>query len=931
MADTVKKLIEVALPLPEINDASAYDKMPGIGPHPKGIHHWWARLPLPTARAVLFASVVTDPSDDPAWKDKDEQEQDAERERLFGIIRRMMGKKLHEHPEVYAEAQAEMLKHCAGKLPPVLDPFSGGGSIPLEAARLGFEAHAADLNPVAVMLNKCNLELAPRWANRPPVNPEDRAKIGGGHAWTGTHSMAADVRYYGRLIRRRAQEKIGYLYPKVRLPKEHGGGETNVIAWLWARTVVCPNPGCGAQMPMVRSFWLAKKKPAFIYAKPVIDPQKRAVRFDPSTTGEPEKETTSGKGARCLFCGTFVGKPELRKVASEHGVGSVPFCVVADGPRGRLYLAATADTIPKIERPDVPEVDQPMTNDRRWFSPPLYGLPNFADIFTTRQLTALTFLSDAVRAIRAEVAADAAKAGLAKDEAAEYGKSVCTFLALAVDRTADFNNSLCTWNSSNQKVMHLFGRQAIPMVWDFAEANTLGDSVGAWSTCAEYVADCVEVLGASGGARGHVNQHDAAQTAGATPLMVSTDPPYYDNIGYAALSDFFYVWLRRTIGDLYRPLCDTVLVPKMPELTASPERFEGDKEKAKEHFESGFRRTFTHLRERLDPRFPLTVYYAFKQDDEESGSDGAETANGSVDLTTGWETLLDALISSGFTITATCPVRASQAWRMVSMGTNALASYIVLACRPRTEAKRVGRAAFIAELKRELPAALRHLQQGNVAPVDFAQAAIGPGMAVFSRYSAVLESDGKPMSVRTALALINGIKDELLGEAVEELDKDTRWAATWFAETGFDWGEAGKANLLATARGTAMNSLIACGIVATQGNQVRLYRPEELPADWNPETDKRLTVWEMTHHLIRVYVHEKKGDPATADLLRRLGSKADVARDLAYKLFTVCESRKWSKEALAYNALVMGWPELARLAREAAAAQPAQPVQEVFL
>ena len=574
-------------------------------------------------------------------------------------------------------------------------------------------------------------------------------------------------------------------------------------------------------------------------------------------------------------------------------------------------------------------------------------------MFTPRQLTALTFLSDAVQEIRAEIVKDFQALETAvpktsnawKNDAEAYATAVCTFLALAVDRTADFNNSLCRWSSSNQKVMNLFGRQAIPMVWDFAEANTLGDSVGAWRTCADYVADCVETLGAPASRRhsSEVGQRDAgdpmaADTAAVSGLMVSTDPPYYDNIGYAALSDFFYVWLRRTVGHLYPDLFSTVLVPKMPELTASPERFDGDREKAKEHFESGFRRTFTHLRERLDPRFPLTVYYAFKQDDE-PGSAGVSPAEEDadkmsavpgVDLTTGWETLLDALISSGFTITATCPVRASQAWRMVSMGTNALASYIVLACRPRTEAKRIGRAAFIAELKRELPAALRHLQQGNVAPVDFAQAAIGPGMAVFSRYGAVLESDGKPMSVRTALALINGIKDELLGEAVEELDKDTRWAATWFAETGFDWGEAGKANLLATARGTAMNSLIACGIVATQGNQVRLYRPEELPADWNPETDKRLTVWEMTHHLIRIYFHEKKGDAATAELLRKLGEKAEVARDLAYKLFTICESKKRSQEAQAYNALAMGWPELARLARESAS-RPKAPAQGELL
>jgi putative DNA methylase len=555
----------------------------------------------------------------------------------------------------------------------------------------------------------------------------------------------------------------------------------------------------------------------------------------------------------------------------------------------------------------------------------MYGMTTWGDAFTPRQLTALTFLSDAVRAIRAEIVADfqaleTAVAKTSKDwktQAEDYATAVCTFLALAVDRLADFNCSLSSWKPSGQQQMHLFTRQAIPMVWDYAEANVLGEKAICWHTAVHLCADAIEAIPAGALSGGNASQLDAPTAAnGSSGFLVSTDPPYYDNIGYAALSDFFYVWLRRTIGDLYRPLCDTVLVPKMPELTASPERFDGDKEKAKEHFESGFRKTFTHLRERLDPRFPLTVYYAFKQDDEESVADAGENGNGSVDLTTGWETLLEALISSGFTITATCPLRASQAWRMRAMGSNALASYIVLACRLRTEDKRTGRAAFIAELKRELPSALHHLQQGNVAPVDFAQAAIGPGMAVFSKYSAVLESNGKPMSVRTALALINGIKDELLGEAVEELDKDTRWATTWFAETGFDWGEAGKANLLANAQATAVNALVAAGIVEVKGNQVRLYRPDELPADWDPTTDKRLTVWEMTHHLIRVYVHEKRGDAATAELLRKLGSKAEVARDLAYKLFTVCESKKRSQEAQAYNELVMGWPELARLSRE---------------
>ncbi len=910
-----KKLIEVALPLPEINDASSYDKMPGIGPHPKGIHHWWARLPLPSARAVLFASVVTDPLDDPAWAGKSEAEQDAERERLFDIIRRLMGKKLHEQAGVYAEAHAEMLKHCGGKLPPVLDPFAGGGSIPLEAARLGCEAHAADLNPVAVILNKCNLEIAPRWANCPPVNAEDRRRIGGAQSWTGTHGLAADVRYYSKLILQRALDKWGHLYPQVRLPKEHGGVEANVIAWLWARTVKCPNPACGAQMPMVRSFWLARKKPSFIYAHPVLDQAAKTVRFEIKDSGEPEKETTSGKGARCLFCGNFVGKPELRRMAMENGVSSTPLAVVAEGSRGRIYLPSDAAVIPHIERPDVSAIDQPMTNDRRWFSPPLYGLPNFSDLFTDRQLTVLVSISDTIRAIRAEVTEDAKKAGLNKSDAQEYGKAVTTFLGLALDRTTDFSNALARWSPTNQKVMNLFGRQAIPMVWDYAETNTLADCVGAWKTCSEYVADCLEVLGAGNATIGYAVQSDAAAEENiGKKLLVSTDPPYYDNIGYAALSDFFYVWLRRTIGDLYKPLCDTVLVPKMPELTASPERFDGDRQKAKEHFESGFRRAFAGLLQRLDPRFPLTVYYAFKQEDEEETTGDDVEAVGALNLTTGWETLLEALISSGFTITATWPVRASQTWRMVSMGTNALASYIVLACRPRpADAARVGRNTLVAELKRELPPALRHLQQGNVAPVDFAQAAIGPGMAVFSRYAAVLESSGQPMSVRTVLALINGMKDELLGESVEELDKDTRWAVLWFEEQGFEWGEAGKANLLANAQATAVNGLVSAGILEVRGNQVRLLRPEQLPADWDPLQDDRPTVWEMTHHLLRVYYYEKKGDEATAVLMRKLGAKADVARDLAYKLFTVCEKQKRSIEAQSYNALVLGWPDLVRL------------------
>jgi len=926
-ASQPRKLIEVALPLPEINDASSYDKMPGIGPHPKGIHHWWARLPLPCARAVLFASVVTDPADDPVWRDKSEAQQDAERERLFGIVRKLMGKRLHERPAVYEEARKEMLRHCDGKLPPVLDPFSGGGSIPLEAARLGLPAHAADLNPVAVLLNKCNLELAPRWAGCPPVNPDDRRRIGGAQAWKGTHWLAADVRYYGRLVHTRALAKIGHLYPKVRLPTEQGGDEANVIAWLWARTVASQDPAArGAHVPLITSYWLANNGEKSSWLEPVVNRAAGTYRFEVKT-GTPTDKAAVRAGTkmgrrtfRCLLSGEPLEYNYTRAQAKDQKLGCVLLGIVAEAKRGRVYLPADSEheRLGRINAAEwKPEefVTTPCHDVDRL---PMYGMPMWGDAFTPRQLTALTTIADLTKAVREDIAADAKRAGMNEEDAQAYVKTVCTFLSLAADRTADFNNAVNRWNSGNQKVMNLFARQAIPMNWDFAEANTLGNSVGAWSTCCDYVADCVEVLTVTGNERVEAAQVDAANGArGVDALLVSTDPPYYDNIGYAALSDFFYVWLRRSLGDLYPDLFSTMLVPKTRELTASPERFDGNKEKAKEHFESGFRHAFSKLRTRLDGRFPLTVYYAFKQnDDEESDGDDNGEESGGVDLTTGWETLLEALISSGFTITSTWPVRASQKWRMVAMGTSSLASYIVLACRPRpADAPRVGRNAFVAELKRELPPALRLLQQGNVAPVDFAQAAIGPGMAVFSRYAAVLESNGKAMSVRTALGLINGLKDELLGESVEELDRDTRWAVLWMDEMGFAWGEAGQANLLANAQATAVNGLVAAGIVEVKGNQVRLLRPEELPADWNPQEDTRLTVWEMTHHLLRVYYHEKKGDEATAALLRKLGAKADVARDLAYKLFSLSEKRKRSTEAQAYNALVLGWPELAKLAQ----------------
>jgi len=939
-----KKLIEVALPLPEINDASAYDKMPGIGPHPKGIHQWWARLPLPTARAVLFASVVTDPSDDPVWATKSVDEQNAERERLFTLIRKLMGKKLHERPAVYAEARTEMRKHIGDKLPAVLDPFAGGGSIPLEALRLGFAVYAGDLNPVAVLLNKCNLELAPTWADHPPVNPSSRAKIGGADGWRGTLGLACDVRYYGARIRELAIEKIGHLYPHVRLVQKNNGSyrhatsdeisgrsakveNLNVIAWIWARTVASPNPAArGAHVPLLSTYWLSTKAGQLAWLEPVVNTSVNTYSFSVHT-GIPKDKTAIrsgtklGRGAnfRCLLTGQPISDDYVKIEGQAGRMGRQMVAIVADVGRGRIYLPPKNDhAIEPLDptwKPDG-EVPQRLTGGTCYG----YGLTAWSDLFTSRQLTTMVTLSDCIRAMRTEIEADACQIGATA--AATYARTVATFLALALDRCADFNNSLCRWSSSNQKVMNLFGRQAIPMVWDFAEANLLGESVGSWTTCSEYVADCVEVIGSVCGKDGQGLQIDAASSwDGICNLLISTDPPYYNNIGYATLSDFFYVWLRRTIGDLYPELFGTMLVPKMQELTASPERFEGNRHQARDHFESGFKKAFATLREKMDPRFPLTVYYAFKQSDEDSEEDGGElNAEGApaIDLTTGWETLLEALISTGFQITSTWPVRASQKWRMVAMGTNAMASYIVLACRPRPEsASQTDRRSFVAQLKRELPAALRHLQQGNIAPVDFAQASIGPGMAVYSKYTRILESNGTPMTVRAALSLINQTLTEVLTEREEVFDNDTRWALAWFEQHAFRESDFGDAEVLSKAKVTSVEGLREAGVLASKGGKVRLLRRDELPATWDPASEKRLNVWGTCAHLIRVL--QTGGETGAATLMSRIPPSTTAAtRDLAYRLFNICERKGWAQEALAYNSLVIAWPEVARLAQSGA-------------
>jgi putative DNA methylase len=915
-----KKLIEVALPLEAINKEAAREKSIRHG-HPSTLHLWWARRPLAACRAVLFASLVDDPSSHPEKFPTDEA-QETERQRLFRIIEELVKWENSNNEVVLKAARAEILKSTNGTPPPVLDPFCGGGSIPLEARRLGLEAHASDLNPVAVLITKALIEIPPKFAGKPPVNPDSRKKLDHSKTWRGARGLAEDVRYYGEWMRGEAEKRIGHLYPKVKLPKEQGGGEATVIAWLWARTVKCPNPACGAQMPLVRSFWLSTKAGKKAWVEPQVDNKNKTVQFDAKTgNGAPPEGTVNRRGAKCIVCGTPVPLDHVRAEGKAGRMSASLMVVVAEAKGGRAYLPPIEDqvTIARSAKPAwQPQADLP--HNPRDFKTPNYGMLTFADLFTPRQLVALTTFSDLVSEARERVIADSRKAGLPDDGkgindggagATAYADAVATYLGFVLDRMAMSGNSIVRWNPVGEKAQHAFGRQALPMVWDFAEPNFLASATGSATAAISLAAGPLAFLGDG---QGSTKQLDATSAVNGAPHpLICTDPPYYDNVGYADLSDFFYVWLRRSLGKIYPDLFSTLLTPKSEELVATPYRFGGDREKANHFFEEGLGKAFESAREAHDPQYPFTVYYAFKQveSDENGHEDSSEFA---VPVSTGWETMLEGLLKARFAITGTWPMRTEMKTRQVAMGTNALASSVVLVCRPRpADARLATRREFINALKVELPAAFKNLQRGNIAPVDLAQAAIGPGMAVFSRYLKVIEADGSPMRVRTALALINQTLDEVLAEQEGEFDPDTRWAVAWFDQYGMNEGPFGVAETLSKAKNTAVNGLEEAGILIARAGKVRLLRREELDGDWDPTTTHRLTVWEVTHQLIRTL--DKDGEAGAAALLRKVGALGETARDLAYRLYGVCERKKWSQEGLAYNSLVIAWPEIARLAR----------------
>lgn len=933
---TPKKLIEVALPLDAINAAAAREKSIRHG-HPSTLHLWWARRPLAAARAVIFAQMVNDPGyERHLGRGVNKEKATLERERLFGILERLVLWENTNNEEVLQEAREEILKSwretCQlnrnhpqaeelfnpDKIPAFHDPFAGGGSLPLEAQRLGLEAWASDLNPVAVTINKAMIEIPPKFAGRAPVGPITSGEKQSSFMedWSGAKGLAEDVRRYGIWMRTEAEKRIGHLYPKVEITKEMAierpdlkllrGEKLTVIAWLWARTVKSPNPAYShVDVPLVSSFVLSSKVGKEAYVEPVVTENgyNFCVRLGIPPVNANNGTKASGHGANfhCLLSDATISGDYIKAEGQAKRMSARLMAIVAEGPSGRIYISPTMEmeSIAEQAQPHWKPVGEVPARLTGGTCVP-YGLKEWGDLFTPRQLVVLSTFSDLVqesisKAYVDAIASGVADGGMGLDEgglgARAYSEAVGVYLSLLVNQVANHSSSICGWNSTNAQMRSVFARQAIPMVWDYAESNPFCNSSGSFNNLFERQIKGFSVLGV--GIPGKSLQADATAQTLSNNKVVSTDPPYYDNIGYADLSDFFYTWLRKSLKTVFPSLYATLAVPKAEELVATAYRH-GGKEQAETFFLNGMTRAIHGLAEQSHPAFPVAIYYAFKQ---------SSTKNDVGIFSTGWETFLEAVLQAGFAITGTWPLRTEKEGRVVGNGTNALASSIVLVCRKRDTDATISRRDFIRELNAVLPEALDEMTRGGinspVAPVDLSQAIIGPGMAIFSCYAAVLEADGRPMSVGSAYNLISRFL------AQGDFEQETQFCLSWFEDSGWGEGQYGVAEVLSKSKGTSVNSLQHAGVAESSGGKFRLLRWAELPSDWSPRKDTHTPIWEGLHQLIRALNHE--GEAAAGQLLSAMPAVAEPARALSYRLYNLCELKGWAEEARAYNEFINSW------------------------
>ena len=959
-----RKLIETALPLDAINESCAAEKHPFVPGHPRQMHIYWARRPHGAARAVLFAQLVNDPS---AKYEYDEKYagQDlpnhikasvrASRNRLFRLIEKLVRwENTIDDSPVLREAHEEIMKSwretCElnrqhpdaatlfdpDKHPAFHDPFAGGGALPLEAQRLGLESWASDLNPVAVLINKAMIEIPPKFAGCAPVGPapagDNRMDL---QTWKGAAGLAEDVRRYGQWMRDEAFKRIGHLYPQVEITAEmvvkrpdlkpYLKQKLTVIAWLWARTVKSPDPRFAhVDVPLVSNFVLSKKEGKGAWVEPVVEGD--SYRFE-VRVGKPPADADEGtkmsRGAkfRCILSTNPIDSSHVYSEAKAGRMGSRCMAIVCEGERGRVYLSPgdteklSAEIAENVWKPEAR-----MPANPRWFSPPQYGLETYGDLFTPRQLVALNTFCDLGTEVRDRICTDAVKAGMLDDGlgldangqgATAYAEAVAVYLGVATSKWTDLSNSICGWNSTNQSIRNLFARQAIPMSWDFAELSPFSPS-GSHDSFVQTLGNLLQKLPTS--QAGVVRQADAANQELCSKKVISTDPPYYDNIGYADLSDFFYVWLRRSLRDIYPQVCATLATPKAEELVATPYRH-GGKEAAETFFLNGMTQAMTNLAQKGHPGHLTTIYYAFKQSESDEGSTSS----------TGWATFLGAVIHSGFQITGTWPLRTERAVRSIGIGTNALASSIVLVCRRRPQdARTCTRADFQRELAEALPSKLSDMIFGTgenqpIHPADLAQAAIGPGMGIFSQYARILKQDGQELAVREALEMINAEIGRFFNEGASDLDRDSRFCLTWYQSHAYSEGLYGEAQVLANAKGSSVEGVVEAGVLVSGGGKARLKRVDEYPSDWDPVRDHRIPVWEFVHQLVRAL--REGGKNAAGELFKSLGSKARPARQLAYQLYTLAEQAGRADEARAWNELIGAWEDIETAAQSKRASQ----------
>lgn len=936
MIKAPKKLIEVALPLDDINAACAREKSIRHG-HPSTLHLWWARRPLASARAVIFAQMVNDPGGERGYRAGLTKEQaQQKREKLFDIIRDLVKWEnttneavLNRAREAIWDSWRDTCKMNEGQpgfnpevLPAFHDPFAGGGALPLEAQRLGLESYASDLNPVAVTINKAMIEIPPKFAGRAPIGPipEGEQPPLPNKAWPGATGLAEDVRRYGHWMREEAKKRIGHLYPEVEITpemaverpdlKSYVGQKLTVIAWLWARTVKSPNPQFShVDVPLISSFVLSSKAGKERYLEPVVEGEKwnLVVR-----AGKPPKAaelgTTAGKrkAFKCILSGFPIDYDYIRDYGKKVGLGQKLFAVVLDGPQGRVYIEPTSEMedLAFSAKPSwKPETKLP--DNPRDFKTPNYGLNTYGELFTDRQLVALNTFSDLVQEARQKALADARQSGWEDDYvgladggkvATAYADALSIYLSFAVDRASDAWSSIASWTSQRETLRTTFGRQAIPMVWDFTEVNPFSEQTGNFGGCYSWIEEAVKLFPLNG--KGQAQQADAQTQDISYDKVIVTDPPYYDNIGYADLSDYFYVWMRHSLRDVMPELFATLTVPKAEELVATPYRH-GGKENAENFFMTGMTAAMHNLCEHSNSAYPISIYYAFKQ--SETNASGTSNA--------GWESFLQAVIVSGFVITGTWPMRTEREGRTIGIGTNALASSVVIVCRKRDEsASEVSRREFLKELKEVMPEALRTMQglDGTatpVAPVDMAQAAIGPGMEIYSKYKAVLNADGSRMSVHDAIVEINRFLDK-----GDDFDPQTQFCRDWFQEHSWGDGASGDADVLARAKGISVAHVVNAGVIEAKGGKTRLLHWQDYPEDYNPENDDNRPIWEVCHHLVRI--HQRHGTGAAGAFLAKVQDQGEAARQLAYVLYTVCERKGLADDARAYNELATGWSDI---------------------